>query len=257
MDIDKLLADSSEETVATKETVSSEETAISPRTGKPIQKKYAPKKKCKPRGGNNWLKPENIAPGLEAGDNTKFLSVNMALMNMPDIDMENPLEVQQRLSDYFALYAQYDMKPTVVGMAIALNGHNRQWLYAVTHDVPGGGAGYKIALPPKVADVIKRRTFCSKICGKTICKVARSTLLLVSSSARTTMATKTRPSTSSHRTSRTTTTIPLMKSENATLQATSRSDFQQATLTRTRATNDFRPRSDFPTISRATFDYRL
>ena len=82
MDIDKLLADSSEdseETVATKETVSSEETAISPRTGKPIQKKYAPKKKGKPREGNNWLKPENIAPGLEAGDNTKFLSVNMAV----------------------------------------------------------------------------------------------------------------------------------------------------------------------------------
>lgn len=157
--IDKLLADSSEETVATKETVSSEETAISPRTGKPIQKKYAPKKKGKPRGGNNWLKPENIAPGLEAGDNTKFLSINMALMNMPDIDMENPLEVQQRLSDYFALYAQYDMKPTVVGMAIALNGHNRQWLYAITHDVPGGGAGYKIALPPEVADVIKKAYF--------------------------------------------------------------------------------------------------
>ena len=157
MDIDKLLADSSgdsEETVATKETVSSEETTVVPagNDDKPVKKT---KKKGKPRGGNNWLKPENIAPGLEAGDNTKFLSVNMVLMNMPDIDMENPLEVQQRLSDYFALYAQYDMKPTVVGMAIALNGHNRQWLYAVTHDIPGGGAGYKIALPPEVADVIK------------------------------------------------------------------------------------------------------
>lgn len=115
MDIDKLLADNSEdseETVATKETVSSEETAVVPAgNDKPVKKT---KKKGKPRGGNNWLKPENIAPGLEAGDNTKFLSVNMALMNMPDIDMENPLEVQQRLSDYFALYAQYDMKPTVV-----------------------------------------------------------------------------------------------------------------------------------------------
>ena len=162
MDTDKLLADSSEdseETVATKETVSGEETAISPRTGKPIQKKYAPKKTGKPRGGNNWLKPENIAPGLEAGDNTKFLTVNMALMNMPDIDMENPLEVQQRLSDYFALYAQYDMKPTVVGMAIALNGHNRQWLYAITHDVATGGSGYKTALPPEVAVVIKKAYF--------------------------------------------------------------------------------------------------
>ena len=158
MDIDKLLADSSEETVATKETVSSEETAVAPvgNDDKPVKKT---KKKGKPRGGNNWLKPENIAPGLEAGDNTKFLNVNMALMNMPDIDMENPLEVQQRLSDYFALYAQYDMKPTVVGMAIALNGHNRQWLYAVTHDAVTGGSGYKTALPPEVAVVIKKAYF--------------------------------------------------------------------------------------------------
>lgn len=131
MDIDKLLADSSEETVATKETVSSEENVGTKAVATTGKKETKPKKKGKPRGGNNWLKPENIAPGLEAGDNTKFLSVNMALMNMPDIDMENPLEVQQRLSDYFALYAQYDMKPTVVGMAIALNGHNRQWLYAI------------------------------------------------------------------------------------------------------------------------------
>lgn len=158
MDIDKLLADSSEETVATKETVSGEETAVVPagNDDKPVKKT---KKKGKPRGGNNWLKPENIAPGLEAGDNTKFLTVNMALMNMPDIDIENPLEVQQRLSDYFALYAQYDMKPTVVGMAIALNGHNRQWLYAITHDVATGGSGYKTALPPEVAVVIKKAYF--------------------------------------------------------------------------------------------------
>ena len=40
MDIDKLLADSSEETVATKETVSGDETAISPRTGKAKQSDY-------------------------------------------------------------------------------------------------------------------------------------------------------------------------------------------------------------------------
>lgn len=48
MDIDKLLADSSEETVATKETVSSEETAISPRTGKPIQKNMHRRRKVSP-----------------------------------------------------------------------------------------------------------------------------------------------------------------------------------------------------------------
>lgn len=140
-----------------KETVKTKETAIIKTP--PAKKTPATKKKCKPRGGNNWLKPENVAPGLEAGDNTKFLNVNLELFNMPDIDMNNKEEVEKRLSDFFALYARYDMKPTVVGMAVALNGHNRQWLYAVTHDIPGGGAGYKIALPPEIADVIKKSYF--------------------------------------------------------------------------------------------------
>lgn len=143
-------------TVSTKETVSEEtvkETGL-----EPVEDKKPVKKKGKPRGGNNWLKPENML-SLEDGDNTKFMTVQMALLNLPDIDMENPEEVQNRLNEYFALYAQYDMKPTVAGMAIALNGHNRQWLYAVTHDVAAGGAGYKIALPPSVAVLIKKAYF--------------------------------------------------------------------------------------------------
>lgn len=143
-------------TVSTKETVSEEtvkETGL-----EPVEDKKPVKKKGKPRGGNNWLKPENML-SLEDGDNTKFMTVQMALLNLSDIDMENPEEVQNRLNEYFALYAQYDMKPTVAGMAIALNGHNRQWLYAVTHDVASGGAGYKIALPPSVAVLIKKAYF--------------------------------------------------------------------------------------------------
>ncbi len=142
-----------------KETVSDEETVlISPRTGKPIQKKYAPKKKGKPRGGNSPVIGDN-GLNLEAGDNTKYLSVNIALMNMPDIDMDNVEEVNQRLSDYFALYAQADMKPTVAGMAIALNGRSRQWLWAVTHDGALNGEGYKPALRREVAESIKKAYF--------------------------------------------------------------------------------------------------
>lgn len=143
-------------TVSTKETVSEEtvkETGL-----EPVEDKKPVKKKGKPRGGNNWLKPENML-SLEDGDNTKFMTVQMALLNLPDIDMENPEEVQTRLNEYFALYAQYDMKPTVAGMAIALNGHNRQWLYAITHDVATGGSGYKTALPPSVAVLIKKAYF--------------------------------------------------------------------------------------------------
>ena len=154
MDIDKLLADS-EETSAVKETVS----PSTLETKETEKKAPVKKKKGKPRGGNNWLKPENVAPGLEAGDNTKFLTVNMELMNMPEIDMTNPMEVQKRLSDYFALYARFDMKPTVAGMAIALNGRSRQWLWSVTHDAPLGGHGNLCTLPPEVTNTIKKAYF--------------------------------------------------------------------------------------------------
>lgn len=137
-----------------KETVSDRETSVElvEATKKPV------KKKGKPRGGNNWLKPENML-NLEEGDNTRFMTVQMALLNMPDIDMENEEEVQERLNEYFALYAQYDMKPTVAGMAIALNGMSRQQLWAITHNAPTGGAGYRAALPPRVADLVKKAYF--------------------------------------------------------------------------------------------------
>lgn len=146
---------SDEKTVESKETVSEETVQISPRTGKPIQKKYAPKKKGKPRGGNSPVIGDN-GLNLEAGDNTKFMTVNMTLFNMPDIDMENVEEVQQRLNEFFTLYTQADMKPTVAGMAMALNGMSRRTLWAIVNDAPTGGAGYKTALPPEVARSIKK-----------------------------------------------------------------------------------------------------
>lgn len=155
MDIDKLLADSSEDS---EETVSGEETAISPRTGKPIQKKYAPKTKKKPRGGNSPVIGMN-GFNLDPGDNTKFMEVQMVLFNMPNIDLDNVEEVQQRLNDYFALYTSRDMKPTVAGMALCLNGMNRRTLWAIVNDAPTGGAGYKTALRPGVAQSIKKAYF--------------------------------------------------------------------------------------------------
>ena len=148
----------SKKTVGDKKTVSEETVEISPRTGKPIQKKYAPKKKGRPRGGNSPVIGNN-GLNLDAGDNTKYMTVQMALLNMPDIDMNNEAEVQERLNEYFALYAQYDMKPTVAGMAIALNGMHRTTLRAIATGQPTGGAGYKTALPPEVASTIKKAYF--------------------------------------------------------------------------------------------------
>ena len=149
---------SEEKQTVTEQTSSGENVKISPRTGKPIEKKYAPKTKKKPRGGNNWLKPENMLE-LQDGDNTKFMTVQMALLNMPTIDMNDEETVQERLNEYFALYAQYDMKPTVAGMGIALNGMPRQTLRAIAKDLPTGSSGYKTALPSEVSALIKKAYF--------------------------------------------------------------------------------------------------
>ena len=174
MDIDKLL---SEETVESKETVF-KETVSSETAGKiaevvtgaggdapeqelaPVEQKGTkPKKrKGKPRGGNSPVIGDNGLM-LEPGDNTKFLSLNMELYNLPEIDMENVEEVQQRLNDYFGIYAKYDTKPTVAGMALALNGMNRRTLIAIVNDYATGGAGYKTALPQAVALCIKKAYF--------------------------------------------------------------------------------------------------
>lgn len=113
------------------------------------------KRKCKPRGGNSPVIGMN-GYNLQPGDNTKYMKVQIELFNMSNIDMDSPEEVAQRLSDYFQLYAENDMKPTVTGMALALNGMSRQTLRAIVTDSPTGGAGYKTALPREVANLIKK-----------------------------------------------------------------------------------------------------
>ena len=161
MDLDKLLADDTEVEEATSEAVETVETPAAdvekavPATTK---KETKPKKKGKPRGGNSPVIGDN-GMMLQEGDNAKFLSVQMALFEMPNIDMENVEEVQKRLSEYFTLYASQDMKPTVAGMAIALNGMSRRTLWAIVNDAPTGSSGYKTALPSEVARTIKKAYF--------------------------------------------------------------------------------------------------
>lgn len=111
--------------------------------------------KRKPRGGNNWLSPENML-NVEKGDNSKIMGVNIALFQMKDIDMKDAEAVSQRLGEYFTLYEQADLKPTVAGMALALNGMSRQTLSAIVHNRPTGSDGYMSALPREVTDIIKK-----------------------------------------------------------------------------------------------------
>ena len=130
MDLDKLLAD---------ETVDTE------KEKKPV------KKKGKPRGGNSPVIGDNGLM-LEPGDNAKFMRVNMVLFNMEKIDMTDIDAVQSRINEFFMLYASNDMKPTVAGMAMALNMDRRRlW------EIKTGNKGISTPdLPPCVQDTIKK-----------------------------------------------------------------------------------------------------
>lgn len=70
------------------------------------------------------LTPPSVGPNalqnIEPGDNNKYLAHALAVRNMPAIDTRDPVQVKQRIDDYFALCVAHDMKPTVKGFLNSL-----------------------------------------------------------------------------------------------------------------------------------------
>jgi hypothetical protein len=71
------------------------------------------------RGGKNNFPAAQI-PDTDPGDNTKFLSHALAIRNMPPIEIADPVQVRNRINEYFALCAENDMKPSATGFRNAL-----------------------------------------------------------------------------------------------------------------------------------------
>ena len=105
------------------------------------------KPKKKPRGKNIG---ETLAPITEPGDNAKYIGVSLKLFNLPAIDLHNPVQVQERLNEYFTIHTEADLKPTVAGMAMAL-GIDRRRLWEIKT-----GDHKAMNLPTEVSDSIKR-----------------------------------------------------------------------------------------------------
>lgn len=57
---------------------------------------------------------------VESGDNTKYLSHALAIKSMPPVEIADPVQVERRIEDYFALCVKNDMKPTPAGLRNAL-----------------------------------------------------------------------------------------------------------------------------------------
>ena len=113
----------------------------------------AEKKKMKPRGGNSPAIGENMLI-TDPGDTTKIVQTNMKFMLLPKIDLHDPEAVKQRIVDYFNIYAEADMKPTVAGMAMALDVDRRRLWEIKTGNYVNVG-GYK-NLPLETVDCIKK-----------------------------------------------------------------------------------------------------
>lgn len=111
------------------------------------------KAKKKPRGiskdmaDGKWLQ-------TEPGDNTRIVQTNMKFFSMPAIDLHDPEAVQQRLIEYFQIYAEADLKPTVAGMGMAL-GLDRRRLWEIKSGALVGGVG-KQHLPEATLGLIKK-----------------------------------------------------------------------------------------------------
>lgn len=79
------------------------------------------------RGGKNNFPAAQI-PDTDPGDNTKFLSHALAVRALPRIDISDPVQVKNRINEYFVLCAENDMKPTVTGFRNALRiGRTTLW----------------------------------------------------------------------------------------------------------------------------------
>ncbi len=62
------------------------------------------------------------------GDNNKYTSFALAIMKLPKINVRDPEQLRARVLEYFSMCAEYDMKPGVaaVGLAIGLD-RRRLW----------------------------------------------------------------------------------------------------------------------------------
>ena len=109
------------------------------------------KKKRKPAGMAAALAGDL---GQEPGDNTRIVQTNMKFFDMPRVDLYDSEAVRVRLGEYFQIYGEADLKPTVAGMAMCL-GVDRRRLWDIKTGNYANVGGYK-DLPPETVDLVKK-----------------------------------------------------------------------------------------------------
>lgn len=140
-----------EETVS-KETASVKETALSKETA--AGKETVPVKRRYSKRGNPAMTGEAI--NISPGENAAYIMQGLKLLNLPKIDLHDPVAVQNRINDYLVMVAENGNKPTVAGLGLALNGLDRIRLWEIRTGKFNNTTGEITTLPQSVVDIIRK-----------------------------------------------------------------------------------------------------
>ena len=86
-------------------------------------------------------------PQVNPGDNAKYIRHSLRLAKLPKVSMQDAEAVEQRIYEYFVICEEEDMKPSVAGLAVALD-TDRRYLWEIREGRKGKN--------PAVADSLKR-----------------------------------------------------------------------------------------------------
>ena len=97
----------------------------------------------KPKRETSIMMPE----GAE-GDNNKYTTFALAIMQLPKIDVRDSKQLRNRVVEYFQLCADHDMKPGVAAVGLAI-GLDRRRLWEIR-----SGSSRNVNIPQECKDII-------------------------------------------------------------------------------------------------------
>ena len=109
----------------------------------------------KKRVGNPGMSQE-MYKDIEPTIQQNIMEQSLTLMHLPDIDLNDVEQVQERIDYYFRLVTGNGNRPTVAGLGLALNGMDRKRLWEIRTGNFGNVRGVTTTLPQNVMDAIKR-----------------------------------------------------------------------------------------------------
>ena len=148
-----------EETAVDKETVTGEETVVREEETVASCKGVSPEEMARRLPDEVYRHNVMQQFGREVATSdhptTLLIRKSLEVAMLPKIDLMDPLAVRARILEYFEIEARYQNKPTVSGLAMALNGMNRMELWAIRTGNAAQIGGIISRLPPAVVDEVK------------------------------------------------------------------------------------------------------